>query len=441
MLEGATDVALAPDVVFLHIQSTVSMTVRPVRQALHQVHSIVGLVMSLVLTCIGVTGALMSFEDEIVDYLNRDIMHVAVQSVAMLTPDQMIKRIESANAGARVSGLTMTNDPASAVRVRFAREAQGVRRSSIYIDPYDGRILGTPAGEETFATIRRLHRRLLLPGDGDGVGRWITGAAVVSLLALLITGIVLRWPRKVRSLKVWLKPNLALHGRGFLWSLHSVIGTWLIPIYLVTILTGLWWSYDWYKDAATWLLTGKERPVAGQKMAKGGAPEAGKDAKGSAKAPRAPQGDRAAPSLDPAWSAFRERFGATYGVATFMVPSGAGNVVRVRSVPKDAPSEAARDEIRIDGVTGRIVSAELYADKKAGEIVIARVLDIHTGSMFGLIGRIVFMLAAALMPLFMVTGYLLYLSRRRLRAAALSVSKKQDALQSSATGSVHGSLS
>lgn len=391
--------------------------------------------MSLVLTCMGVTGALMSFEDEIVDYLNRDIMHVVARNTPQLTPDQMIRRVESDNAGARVSGLTMTSDPSAAVRVRFAREAQGVRRSSVYIDPYDGRILGSPAGEETFATIRRLHRWLLLPGDGDGYGRWITGAAIISLLALLMTGIVLRWPRKVRNLSVWLKPNFALHGRGFFWSLHSVVGTWLIPIYLVTILTGLWWSYDWYKDAATWLLTGKERPVAGQKMAKGAAPEAGK----GAKAARAPQADRAASSLDLAWSAFRERFGATYAVATLILPSGASTVIRVRSVAKDAPGEAARDEIRIDGVTGRIVSAELYTDKTAGETIIARVLDIHTGSMFGLIGRIVFMLAAALMPLFMVTGYLLYLSRRRLRAAVLAASRLQDH-PSQAAKPVHGSV-
>jgi sulfite reductase (NADPH) flavoprotein alpha-component len=329
----------------------------------------------------------------------------------------------------------MTSDPSAAVRVRFAREAQGVRRSSVYIDPYDGRILGSPAGEETFATIRRLHRWLLLPGDGDGYGRWVTGAAIISLLALLMTGIVLRWPRKVRNLSVWLKPNFVLHGRGFFWSLHSVVGTWLIPIYLVTILTGLWWSYDWYKDAATWLLTGKERPVAGQKMAKGAAPEAGK----GAKAARAPQADRAASSLDLAWSAFRERFGATYAVATLILPSGASTVIRVRSVSKDAPGEAARDEIRIDGVTGRIVSAELYTDKTAGETIIARVLDIHTGSMFGLIGRIVFMLAAALMPLFMVTGYLLYLSRRRLRAAVLAASRLQDH-PSQAAKPVHGSV-
>ena len=412
------------------------MTPRPIRHALHQVHSIVGLTISLVLACVGVTGALMSFEDEIVDHLNKDLMHVAVRSAPLLTPEEMIRRIEADNSGARVSGLTIARDPAAATRARFAREAQGTRRPSVYADPYDGRTLGTPVGEETFATIRRLHRWLLLPGDADGYGRWITGAAAVSLVALLMTGIVLRWPRRVRSLKTWLKPNFALHGRGFFWSLHSVVGTWLIPIYFITILTGLWWSYDWYKDAATWLLTGKERPAAGQKMAKGGSPDAAK-----AKAPRAEQGDRKAPSLDRAWSAFRDRYGASYAVATLMVPTGAGTVVRIRSVAKDAPSEAARDEIRIDGVTGKIVSAELYADKTAGETVIARVLDIHTGSMFGLAGRIMFMLAAALMPLFMVTGYLLYLSRRRLRAAALAASRRQEIPQAPPASSAHGSLS
>jgi sulfite reductase (NADPH) flavoprotein alpha-component len=44
------------------------------------------------------------------------------------------------------------------------------------------------------------------------------------------------------------------------------------------------------------------------------------------------------------------------------------------------------------------------------------VLHIHTGAFLGLPGRIVFLLAAALMPLFTVTGFILYFSRRRLRA-------------------------
>jgi uncharacterized iron-regulated membrane protein len=46
------------------------------------------------------------------------------------------------------------------------------------------------------------------------------------------------------------------------------------------------------------------------------------------------------------------------------------------------------------------------------------VLDIHRGAILGWPGKLAFMVAAALMPLFAVTGVLLYLSRRRLRRPA-----------------------
>jgi sulfite reductase (NADPH) flavoprotein alpha-component len=46
------------------------------------------------------------------------------------------------------------------------------------------------------------------------------------------------------------------------------------------------------------------------------------------------------------------------------------------------------------------------------------VLDIHRGSIFGWPGKLIFMLAAALMPLFAVTGFILYFSRRKYRRAS-----------------------
>jgi len=50
--------------------------------------------------------------------------------------------------------------------------------------------------------------------------------------------------------------------------------------------------------------------------------------------------------------------------------------------------------------------------------MLASVLDIHRGSIFGWPGKLLFMLAAALMPLFMVTGFKLYISRRKHRRAS-----------------------
>jgi sulfite reductase (NADPH) flavoprotein alpha-component len=229
----------------------------------------------------------------------------------------------------------------------------------------------------------------------------------IGLIVMLISGIVLRWPRRAGSVKIWLKPNLALRGRGFHWSLHSVVGTWVLAIYLVMALTGLWYSFDWYKDGATWLFS-RPSVVAAPKQPK--------------MQPKSPRGagtgtgaaEAASLALDRAWSAFLREQGSRFATAQLTLPAGAGTVVRIRSWARDA-HDGARDELRIDAVTGRLVSSEIYADKSVGERILASVLDIHRGGILGWPGKLLFMVAAAMMPLFMVTGLVLYLSRRKHR--------------------------
>lgn len=48
-----------------------------IKAVLFQVHSVAGLVLALLVSLIALTGAVMSFEDEIVDHLNAGIMQVA----------------------------------------------------------------------------------------------------------------------------------------------------------------------------------------------------------------------------------------------------------------------------------------------------------------------------------------------------------------------------
>jgi sulfite reductase (NADPH) flavoprotein alpha-component len=374
---------------------------RTIKAALLQVHSIAGLVLALLLCLIALTGTIMSFEDEILDHLNAGIIQVAPRTAPALSPDELVARLKTVPEAGKVTGIMLSSDPSVAVHVRFARDEQGARPSSFYVDPYDGHVLGVPYAEDFFATVRRLHRWLLIPGDSRGWGRQITGIAALGLIVMLISGLVLRWPRRAGSVKMWLKPNLGLSGRGLHRSLHAVIGTWVLPIYLVMTLTGLWYSFDWYKDGVVWLLS---RPhVAAAKM--------------QPKQPRAP--GRAEPAqavgFDRAWATLQQEERGGFARAQLLLQAGPGAVMRIRSWPKDSTLESMRDEFRIDAITGQVISAERYADKTLGEKAIAGVLDIHRGAVLGWPGKLAFMLAAALMPLFAVTGVLLYLSRRKLR--------------------------
>ena len=262
----------------------------------------------------------MSFEDEIGDHLNAGIMQVEPRSTPALMPDGLVARLKAVQDLGKVSAVTLSSDPSAAVRVRFARDEQGARPSSLYVDPYDGHVLGTPRGEEFFATVRKLHRWLLFPGDAKGWGRQITGVAALGLIVMLISGLVLRWPRRAGSVKMWLKPNLALRGRGLQRSLHAVIGTWVLPVYLVMTLTGLWYSFDWYKDGVVWLLS-RPHVVAAKMQPKPSAcrrrPE-----------PAQPVG------FDRAWSTLQHDEGERFAKAQLTLPAGPGTVMRIRSWPR-----------------------------------------------------------------------------------------------------------
>ncbi|SEO24369.1 PepSY-associated TM helix domain-containing protein [Bradyrhizobium sp. OK095] len=407
-----------------------------VKAALFQVHSIAGLVLALLLALIALTGATMSFEDEIVDQLNAGIMQVAPRQTPPLMPDELVARLEAVPDFGKVASVTLSSDASAAVRVRFGRDEQGARRTSLYVDPYDAHVLGSPRGEEFFATVRRLHRWLLISGDAKGWGRQITGVAALGLIVMLISGVVLRWPRRASSVKMWLKPNLGLGGRALHRSLHAVIGTWVLPVYLVMTLTGLWYSFDWYKDGVVRLLSRPE--VTAAKM----------QPKMSAKAPRAAGPTEPAQPIgfDRAWTTFRREEGDHFSRALLTLPAGPGTAIRIRSWPKDSTLDTTRDEFRIDAVTGQLASAERYADKTFGEKMIANLLDIHRGAVLGWPGKLVFMIAAALMPLFAVTGVLLYLSRRKLRPSRQRATLGNDAAnragerQVAAIGNVEGEL-
>ncbi|GJD51022.1 hypothetical protein OPKNFCMD_3773 [Methylobacterium crusticola] len=385
------------------------------KRALFQLHWFLGLTAGIVLMVLGVTGAMLTFADEIMAVLSPGIVTVAPRAEPRLTPDALLARVREAAPGRRVALLTLSGEPDRAARVRFALEGGG-RRESTYVDPYDGRVLGPARGEAAFGVVLRLHRWLTLPGDGNGYGRPITGACLLALLYLALSGLYLRWPRRAGDWRVWLKPALSRPGRPLYWSLHVVAGTWVLLVYLTIALTGLWWSYGWYRDGASYLLTGRipraeEPPRA----------EASPGAEGNPGAERPPGrregGHGAAVPLDPAFAAFVAATGDRYAEALLVPPREAGPAIRIRAVAPDAPHRQARDEWRIRA-DGTVESRDLYAARALGERLTGSVLALHEGRFFGLPGTLLFMLAALAMPLFGVTGLLLYLGRRRGRRRA-----------------------
>ena len=298
------------------------------RKVLFQLHWIVGITAGIVLAIVGATGALLSFEQEIVASLAREGREVEAAGRTPLSAAELLTRVAAEQQDKRIVGLSIAREPSQTVRVTFAPREQR------YVDPYTGALLApTASGAEAFfRNVRGLHRWLMLGELGDrDVGRQIVGACTMLLIFMALTGLYLRWPRgpAARRWKTWLIPDFRLKGRAFLWSLHSVIGTWVLPVYLVIALTGLQWSYEWYRDGL-YSMAGVERPAG---------PEGAREGRG----PGAPAERGGAPDLAAfarAWQTFAQETGGRFASVNVNLAARPGKPTEFRYLEAASASRA-----------------------------------------------------------------------------------------------------
>ncbi|MHA6197155.1 PepSY domain-containing protein [Pseudomonas wadenswilerensis] len=372
-----------------------------VKKTLFQLHWFFGITAGLVLALMGITGATWSFQDEILRAMNPEVLTVQVRDGGVLAPAELVRRVE-ATEGKKVAMLWVETHSDAAARVFFT-PPPGERRGQLrYVDPYTGEYTGDVVGLDFFNLMLNLHRFLAI---GD-TGRQITGACTLILVFFCLSGLYLRWPRKALNWRVWLTLDWAKKGRAFNWDLHAVFGTWCLLFYLLFALTGLFWSYEWYREGLNKLLA--DKPPAGQEQKRG-------EGRGGRGGP--PKPDANAPELvvdyDAIWASLQKTAGPGLAAYNLRLPQAGGQPAMIFYLLDSAAHERAFNTLTLDPANGQVKRVEVYTDKSFKAQLLASVYALHVGSYFGLPGRIIVSIASLTMPLFFVTGWLLYLDRRR----------------------------
>jgi sulfite reductase (NADPH) flavoprotein alpha-component len=360
------------------------------KKSLFQLHWFFGISAGLVLALMGITGAAVSFQDEILRALNPSVLHVEKQIAGVLPPAELVEKIEGAS-GKTVSMLWVETDSGNAARVIFTAPPGERRGPMRYFDPYTAEFMGDVTGQDFFGLMLQLHRVLAM---GD-IGRQITGACTLILVFFCLSGLYLRWPRQWKNWRAWLTLDWRKKGRSFNWDLHSVAGTWCLVFYLLAAMTGLTWSYEWYNKGLTRLLS--DSPQNERVRSRGPAPSG-----------PAPTADYAA-----IWSSVYSAAGPGLSSYNVRMPPVAGQPATVFYLLKNSPHDQARNQLTLDPATGIVSRHDRYSDKSLKAQLLTSVYALHVGSYFGMIGRIMVTIAALAMPLFFITGWLLYLDRRR----------------------------
>ena len=88
------------------------------KKTLFQLHWFFGISAGLVLALMGITGALVSFQDEILYAINPSVLQVQKQVAGVLPPAELVAKVEAAT-GLKVAMLSVNIDSDLAARAFF----------------------------------------------------------------------------------------------------------------------------------------------------------------------------------------------------------------------------------------------------------------------------------------------------------------------------------
>jgi sulfite reductase (NADPH) flavoprotein alpha-component len=172
-------------------------------------------------------------------------------------------------------------------------------------------------------------------------------------------------------------------------------------VFLVFTLSGVYWAFDPIRDMADgWM--GTLRPPREAAAPK---PKAAKPARFEAA------------DLGASWATFQQA-APDWQMAFLRPPERASQPLQILWVAKDAPHVRARSSMSIDQQSGALLKDERYAAKPLGARFQSTIYPLHLGTYYGITGQIIVFIAALALPGFGITGWMLYLDRRRQKRSA-----------------------
>ena len=369
----------------------------------------------IIITLVCFSGAMLVFEKEITEAIKPELYFVKEAKGEPIPMQQLMEKVEETLPDSvSISGVTVFADSTRTYQVSLSKP----RRASIYVNQYTGEVTGRSERLPFFNTMFHLHRWLL--GSSSGVGKLLTGICTLVLVFILITGILMWLTNRNKPLKA----SLAIHvtkGWGRFWhDLHVAGGIYTTIFLLAMALTGLTWSFSWYR-------TGFYACFGVESSEKGGAHGEGGNSHGEGRGSRGEgryshgdgrnnhEGKRGEGRGFHRRSPYRHWEDVLNEVALknpgYQQITLKPEVAEV--VPEGRLSMRAADKYSYDRRSGEITDVQLYSAGKKDTKVRSGVYMVHTGSWGGIITRILNFLAAFIGATLPLTGYWLWFRRKR----------------------------
>ncbi len=357
-------------------------------------HLWLGLISGLVVFIIAITGCLYAFQEEIQN-ATQEYRFVKEEKADFLLPTQLEKIAHTALPNRQLHSIKYNTKEQAAEAIFF--HYQPTYYYIIYLNPYNGKVLQVQNMDDGFFRwVLNGHFYLWLP---PSIGQPVVAVFTLIFLVMLITGIILWYPKNKNALKqrLWFRWKNTTTTKRKNYDLHSIIGFYTSLFALVFVITGLVWGFQWWAKGWHKILGGKislqykEMVSSKNSNEKITNPTDVIYLKIKSETPDAKSIEVHPPETDSS-------------SITVNTNTEIGTYWKIDYRYFD---QYSLKELKVDNIYGRF-DKPIFADK-----IMRMNYDIHTGAVLGLPGKIFAFLISLLIASLPVTGVMIWLKRKK----------------------------
>ncbi|TDD96164.1 PepSY-associated TM helix domain-containing protein [Flavobacterium cellulosilyticum] len=363
------------------------------KKAIGQLHLWLGLSSGIIVFIIAITGCLYAFQEEIQNY-TEEYRFVEKQAKPYLPPSQLELIARNAVPDKMLHAIKYNSPEKSAEAIFYHYEPYYYY--TIYLDPYSGKILEKVNMEEGFFRfILDGHYYLWLPHE---IGQIVVASATLVFLVLLISGLILWYPRNKNASKQRFRFKWK---KGTKWKrknydLHNITGFYLLLIALIFAITGLVFGFQWFASSYYTVLGGEKSLVYQDPISS--------KSKLTVEKP-----------LDKVWHLMQKKYPQAKSIEVHP-PENDLTAIAANANPEEGTfwkmdyhyfDQYTLEEKEVNHVFGKYKNA-VISDK-----LMRMNYDMHTGAVLGLVGKTVAFIISLLIASLPVSGFYIWWGRNK----------------------------
>ncbi|MEI9917718.1 MAG: PepSY-associated TM helix domain-containing protein [Bacteroidota bacterium] len=356
-------------------------------------HLWLGFGSGLIVLFLGITGCILAFEREI-ELVTIPEQFTEERDHSFVQPSIIKEKAEAALPGKHIHGIGYGKPGKSAV-VSFYNEDPSYYYL-VYCNPYDGEVLRAKnMDEDFFRFIIDGHFYLWLP---PAIGQPVVASATLIFVLMMITGIILWWPKNKPAAKQRFTIKWNAKWRRVNYDLHNVFGFYMTWVVIFIALTGLVWGFQWFSTSVYWITSG------GKTMTEFYLPNS--DTTRAAKTSEI--------AIDVLWARVSNQYPSAESIEVH-VPESDTASIEVAVNPDEQTywrtdylyfDQYTLEEIPVKHAFGRLSNTSV-ADK-----IMRMNYDLHVGAVGGLPGKVMAFIASLICASLPVTGVYIWWGRR-----------------------------